>query len=236
MAGGCRPSGRGSGWRTGSRRRRFRASTTSRTATAGRAGVGADAGRRLDPPVPPRAGTSRHQVHAGSPRLYSTGAPSALSVPDGRVPVSDGRPRPLCTASLNGEAPRWDLLRSSARAGYSVTSYLAAWRGLEGLSGRRLVQFGQERIDDAWVELVARAAVEFGPRVSLARAGGVRAGGDHREVGIAGEHDPGRQRDVLAFESVGVAAAVVPATKRRVVRRDSRSRSWGCRDISAAPT
>ena len=40
--------------------------------------------------------------------------------------------------------------------------------------------------------------------------GRVRAVRHHRVVGVTGEHDPCRQRDLLADESVGVAAAVEP--------------------------
>src|SRR4051812_40721321 len=62
--------------------------------------------------------------------------------------------------------------------------------------------------DDAWIELCARAAAElvegFRRRERLA----VGAAADHRIVGVARADDARAERDFLAAQPVGIAAAV----------------------------
>src|SRR3954453_374920 len=64
--------------------------------------------------------------------------------------------------------------------------------------------------DDAWIELGARAAAELFEGVEGRQRLSVGGAADHRIVGVAGADDPRPERDLLALEAVGIAAAVPP--------------------------
>ncbi len=86
--------------------------------------------------------------------------------------------------------------------------------GIGGVGAAAGAQLLGERLDDARVELCARAALEFRQRLLLAARHAVSAAGDarrrHRVVRVGDEHDPRRERDLLAGELVGIARAVPP--------------------------
>jgi len=65
-----------------------------------------------------------------------------------------------------------------------------------------------ERFDDQRVELRARARTQLDDRQLFADRGAIRAIARHRVEGIAGEDDPGLERDRLAGQRVRIALAV----------------------------
>jgi hypothetical protein len=77
-----------------------------------------------------------------------------------------------------------------------------------GLERVGVVQAGEERLDDARVELRPGAALELRAGGLLVERPAVRPVAHERVPGVAGEHDPRRQRDRVARQPVGVAAAV----------------------------
>ncbi len=78
---------------------------------------------------------------------------------------------------------------------------------------RRRVERRQQRRHDPRVELGAGAALELDARLGDRERSAVGTIGDERVPGVAGQHDPRGERDRLAREAVGVAAAV-PALVR----------------------
>src|SRR3954453_23156285 len=84
--------------------------------------------------------------------------------------------------------------------------------------GRRLLRRGArlalavERADEHLghlrVELRAGVLAELADRLAVVHRLSVGAVGDHRVVGVAGQDDAGADRDLLALEPIGVAAAV----------------------------
>jgi hypothetical protein len=82
---------------------------------------------------------------------------------------------------------------------------------LGGVAGRLVDALGdavEQRLDDARVELGARAAAQLGLGRRVAEPLAVRPVGDERVVRVAGQDDARGERDVLAGEPVRVAAAV----------------------------
>ena len=71
-----------------------------------------------------------------------------------------------------------------------------------------MVEAGEQRVDHRRVELGAGVGAQLVARAVLAQRLAVRAVGDERVVGVAGQDDACRERDRLAGEAVGVAAAV----------------------------
>ena len=103
-----------------------------------------------------------------------------------------------------------EVLERVAGAG-AVTRQRARGAGASGAAGASR-QSSSARHDPR-VELGAGAALELLARRGDRERRAVGAVGDERVPGVAGQHDPRGERDVLAREAVGIAAAV-PALVR----------------------
>ena len=145
--------------------------------------------------------------------VSSSGAKREFSPLTSMFPAQPSpRPAPARCEKVSRATLRKTNTSSAPSSAAIRSSASRRWRSSISPGGvehdRLVAEHAEQRRDHLGIELAAGVGAQLGDRGGVPEGAAVGPVGDHRVVGVAGEHDPARERDPLAGQAVRVAAPV----------------------------